>query len=270
MYSVVNALKNIAEKFGVNFIFDATVQQINVKKKRATGVTLVDGQILEADYVIANADLTYVYQSLLPPSKMTQKLLQKKYTCSVISFFWGIDKVYPQLGTHTLFVSGEYLRSFNQVTEDLVMPDDPSFYIHAPVRVDATRAPKGHDAVVVIVPVGHLTDKNPQNWQDLRNRARKIVLERLSAIGVKDLEDHITFETSYTPEIWVKQYNLTNGSTLGLAHNILQMGYLRPRNRHKQYRNLFFTGASTHPGSGVPTVLISARLTTDHILQTLK
>jgi phytoene desaturase len=269
MYSVVNALKKLAEKFGAKFLFDSPVQQINIDREQATGVTLVNGEKIEADYVIANADLTYVYHSLLPPSKLTQKLLQKKYTCSVISFFWGIDKIYPQFGTHTLFVSGEYQRSFNQVTEELVMPDDPSFYVHAPVRMDSSRAPKGHDSIVVIVPVGHMTDQNQHNWQNLRDKARKIVLERFKEIGITDLEDHITFEVSYTPESWVKHFNLTNGSTLGLAHNILQMGYLRPKNQHKLYQNLFFTGASTHPGSGVPTVLISARLTTDKILQNL-
>ncbi len=92
-------------------------------------------------------------------------------------------------------------------------------------------------------------------------------MHRLAEIGVSDLEEHIKFEVSYTPRDWRRRYNLTKGSTLGLGHNLMQMGFLRPRNRHARYRNLYFVGASTHPGSGVATVIISARLTTDRILQ---
>ena len=98
-------------------------------------------------------------------------------------------------------------------------------------------------------------------------RLRAAYAHRLAEIGVSDLEDHIKFEVSYTPHDWRRRYNLTKGSTLGLGHNLMQMGFLRPRNRHARYRNLYFVGASTHPGSGVATVIISARLTTERILQ---
>ncbi len=131
--------------------------------------------------------------------------------------------------------------------------------------VDPARAPRGHDTVMVVVPVGHIKDAAPQNWIDIRNKARKIVIRRLATMGVTDIEKHIKFEVSYTAEDWVRLYNLTKGSTLGLGHNLMQMGYLRPKNRHKRYHNLYFVGASTHPGSGVPTVLISARLTSERI-----
>jgi phytoene dehydrogenase-like protein len=94
-----------------------------------------------------------------------------------------------------------------------------------------------------------------------------VVLERLAQIGLSDLEGHIKFEVSCAPPDWKSRYNLTKGSNHGLSHNLTQMGYLRPRNRHERYRNLYFVGASTHPGTGVPTVLVSARLTTERILQ---
>jgi phytoene dehydrogenase-like protein len=120
--------------------------------------------------------------------------------------------------------------------------------------------------------VGHIDDaapqgRAPQNWEAIQQRARQHVLQRLADVGIADLEDHIKFEVSYTPPDWRDRYNLTKGSTLGLAHTLTQMGYLRPRNRHARYRNLYFVGASTHPGNGVATVLISARLTTERILQ---
>ena len=120
---------------------------------------------------------------------------------------------------------------------------------------------------MAVVPVGHLDDTTSQDWPGIQNRARQIVLQRLAQIGVKDLERHIKFEMSYTPLDWRERYNLVKGSTLGLGHNLTQMGYLRPHNRHARYRNLYFVGASTRPGSGVAAVLVSARLTTERVLR---
>jgi phytoene dehydrogenase-like protein len=93
------------------------------------------------------------------------------------------------------------------------------------------------------------------------------VLERLRSIGVVDLDEHIKFEVSWTPPDWKRRLNLTKGSTHGLSHTLFQLGALRPQNRHRRYRNLYFVGASTHPGTGLPTVLTSARLVTQRILQ---
>ncbi len=96
---------------------------------------------------------------------------------------------------------------------------------------------------------------------------RQVVLQRLNKIGITDLGDHIKFEVNYTPQDWNRRFNLVKGSTHGLSHNLMQLGYFRPHNHHNQYRNLYFVGASTHPGTGLPTVLVSARLVTERILQ---
>jgi phytoene dehydrogenase-like protein len=120
-------------------------------------------------------------------------------------------------------------------------------------------APPGEDTVIAIVPVGHLDDSGEQDWQQIRERARQAVFSRLARLGVDDLEAHIKFETNFTPLSWRKRYNLIKGATHGLGHNLTQLGYLRPRSQHARYRNLLFVGASTHPGTGVPTALVSAR-----------
>ncbi len=266
MYTVVTEMVKLAEQRGAQFIYNTPVSRINEEKGRVLGVTQTNGRKLKADIVLANADLTYVYQHLLPADRMARNLLRKKYTCSAITFYWGTDKRYPQLGVHNLFVSGQYRRSFRQVVKDLALPDDPSFYLHTPVKADPQRAPEGHDSIMVVVPVGHMNGVAPQDWPSLRDTARRLVFKRLAAMGLTDLQKHIKFEVSYTAEDWVRLYNLTKGATLGLNHNLMQMGYLRPRNRHKRLHNLYFAGASTHPGSGVPTVLVSARLTSERIL----
>jgi len=130
-----------------------------------------------------------------------------------VTFCWGLDKQYPQLGTHELFIASDFRQSLNHIFQDLTLPDEPNFYVHAPVRVDPSLAPEGQDTLTVVVPVGHIDDAAPQDWSAIQKRA------------------------------------------------------LRPRNRHARYRNLYFVGASTHPGTGLPTVLISARLATERILE---
>ena len=267
MARIVETLTSIAEAKGAEFQYGVPIVQINTQGRQATGVALADGRTIQADIVVANADLPYVYGHLLPADSTSDRLQRKKYSCSTVTFYWGLDKQYPQISTHNAFLSTSYRQGFEQVLKELTLPDRPSFYVHTPVRVDPTLAPEGQDSVMVVVPIGHINDDAPQDWDAIRNRARGIVLERLAQIGVTDLEAHIKFEASYTPSDWQSRYNLTKGSNLGLAHNLMQMGFLRPHNRHARYRNLFFVGASTHPGNGVATSLISAKLATERILR---
>ena len=147
------------------------------------------------------------------------------------------------------------------------MPEQPNFYIHAPARIDPSAAPVGHDTLYVAIPVGHISNRKPQDWLGIQARAMVFVLERLAQLGMADLEAHIKVEVSFASHDWQLRYNLTSGSAHGLSHKITQMAYFRPHNRHKRYRNLYFVGASTHPGTGVPTVLVSARLTAQRILE---
>jgi phytoene desaturase len=267
MGRLVEALAGIAEKSGVRFMYNAPVAQINTNGRQATGVTLAGGRQIEADIVVANADLTYVYCHLLPDDGPARRLECKKYTCSTVTFCWGVDQPYPQFGSHNLFIASDFRQSLNHIFQDLTLPDEPSFYVHAPARVDPSLAPTGQDTLTVVVPVGHIDDAAPQDWDTIRKQARQLVLQRLAEIGAGNLDEHIKFEVSYTPSDWQSRYNLTKGASHGLSHTFSQVGYLRPRNRHARYRNLYFVGTSTHPGTGLPSVLISARLTTERILQ---
>jgi phytoene desaturase len=267
MYSIIEALVRIAEQAGVEFRYRTPVERINTEGQRASGVRLCNGQDLPADIIVPNADLPYVYRDLLPQDGTSERLEKKQFTCSTMMFFWGVDKIYPQIKTHNLFFGEDYRQSYDCMYQDLAMPADPSLYVHTPRAVDPSMAPGGQDSLTAVVPVGHLAPHNPQDWKSLRAQARRKVLERLARIGVNDLEKHIKFEVCYTPRYWQNRYNLLYGSTHGLSHTIWQMGYFRPQNQHHRYRNIYFVGASTHPGTGLPTVLVSSELTTDCILQ---
>jgi phytoene desaturase len=268
MYQVVEALMTLAQEAGVEFQFNTTVEQVEVNGSRARGVT-VDGQRLEADAVLANADLPYVYQNLLPQDGQAKKLDRKRYSCSVISFFWGVDKPYEMLPPHTLFLADDYRENFTSIIRDLGLPANPSLYVHAPARLDTSMAPLGQDTLIGIVPVGHMSENGEQDWGAIRDQAREHVFRRLRTLGINDLEEHIKFEVNFTPLSWRKRYNLVKGSTHGLCHNLTQLGYFRPDFQHSRYHNLYFTGASTRPGTGMPTAMISGRLASQRILDTL-
>ena len=267
MYGVVETLVEMAEEAGVEFIYDTTVEGIEVSDGRVRGLNLEGGHRLGADIVLANADLPYVYENLLPPDGMTRQLRRKRYSCSVISFFWGMDRVYPELPAHSLFLADDYRENFRSIVGDLDLPDNPSLYIHAPARLASSMAPEGQDTLIAIVPVGHIREGEGQDWGDMRDRAREHVFRRLESIGIYDLREHIKFEMSYSPPTWQKKYNLVKGSTHGLSHNLSQLAYFRPHNRHAQYPNMYFVGASTHPGTGMPTAMVSARLVSERILE---
>ncbi|HEX6034866.1 MAG TPA: phytoene desaturase family protein, partial [Anaerolineales bacterium] len=260
MYSIVEALVELARRAGVAFEFDASVERIDVNGSQARGVLLDDGRALRCDVVLANADLPYVYKNLLPADREARRLERKRFSCSVISFFWGVDKPYPGLPPHTLFLADDYRDNFKSIIRDLDLPANPSLYIHAPARLDPSMAPAGQDTVIGIVPVGHMSENGEQDWASIRDRARQHIFRRLRALGITDLEEHIKFEVNYTPLSWRKRYNLMKGSTHGLCHNLTQLAYFRPSNRHARYHNLYFVGASTRPGTGMPTAMVSGRL----------
>jgi phytoene desaturase len=269
MYSVVEALINLARSAGVEFIFNTAVERIDTNATHARGVLIADGLRLDTDAILANADLPYVYQNLLPQDGMAATLTKKRFSCSAISFFWGVDKTYESLGPHTLFLADNYRENFERIDRGLSLPANPSLYIHAPARLDSSMAPHGQDTLTAIIPIGHMSETVEQNWNDLRDEARRQVCRRLRTLGITDIESHIKFEETYTPLSWCNRYNLVKGSTHGLSHRLTQMAYFRPSNRHSRYRNLYFVGASTHPGTGIPTAMVSGRLVSERIMQEL-
>lgn len=267
MFAVVQSLAALAEAQGVRFHYQAPVAQITSEGQRVSGVRLQDGAHIPASVVLANADLPYVYEQLLPPEHAPRRLQRMKYTSSAIMFYWGLDRVYPRLHTHNIFLGSDYRASFERIFDDHLLPEEPSFYLHAPARIDPSAAPPGEDTLMVLVPVGHLDPDAGQDWQALQAQARSAVLQRLALAGMPDLPAHIKFEIPFNPCHWQSRFNLARGAAFGLGHDLWQVGYLRPHNRHDHYRNLYFAGSSTHPGAGVPLALLSARLATERVMQ---
>jgi len=282
MNRISESLENLAKESGVVINYRMPVAGIRVSGKQVTGVEMADGTFFPSDIVLANADLPYVYQELLPHGNEVRRINKLGYTCSALVFHWGMDTVMPGLEQHNVYVSDNYRENIEEVFGGSGIAPEPSFYIHSPARADQTVAPEGHDSISVIVPVGHLGQKGMEtwkrgsgveadygsvDWERIKADARKSVLDRLAKEGMNNFESNIKFEKVYNPVTWQNLFNLSRGATFGsLNHNLMQMGYFRPHNQHAYYKNLYFAGGSTHPGNGVPLALISARLAAQKII----
>lgn len=267
MYRIVESLLNLARQAGINFQFQTPVEKILIANGRATGVVTTNGEFHSADLIVANADLGYTYDKLLPDDGIAGGIRSKEYGCSTVMFYWGMKGRIPDLGIHNVFFSGDFRDNFRALKDGRIVSDTPDFYVHVPTRADPSMAPEGCDSLSIAVPVAHLDERAEQDFPAVQARLRTFILKRLAESGYAGLESGIRMEVSFRPEDWRSRYNLNCGSTHGLSHKLTQMGYLRPNNRHPRYRNVYFAGASTHPGTGVPMVLVSARFAAERILR---
>ena len=203
------------KKNGVQFNYGNPVRQIIISGNKADGIILQDGTEIKADIVVANADLPYVYRKLLPDKRKSARLDRLKYSCSAICFHWGIDKVYPQLDHHSVFLSDQFREGLDRIFKDKTVGDNPSFYVHAPARTDSSAAPENHDTISVAVAVGHIDKNRKQDWNPIRDKTRKAVIDRFKQQGLEDIENHIKFEICYLPESWENACNISRGSVFG-------------------------------------------------------
>ncbi|KAG1205523.1 hypothetical protein G6F35_011583 [Rhizopus arrhizus] len=268
---VLQALETIAtDKYGARFIYNTTVTKMNTKDRQVTGVTLETGQVIHADAIICNADLVYAYHTLLPLCPYTKKLNAKRLTSSSISFYWSMSKKINQLDVHNIFLAESYQESFDEIFQKHSLPSQPSFYVNVPSRIDPLAAPPDKDAVIVLVPIGHMKDDDQTDYGELVRRARSMVLDVIHRrLGIQQFEDWIEHEMVNDPSTWQSKFNLWKGSILGLSHDIFQVLWFRPsiKDVTGRYDNLYFVGASTHPGTGVPIVLSGSKLTSDQVCQ---
>ncbi len=267
MHALPRAFGRLCEDLGIEIRTKTPIDEILVENKQAVGVRLSDGTRLDADIVVSNADLTYTYKKLLAPEHRKrypdQKVDKLKQASSAMLFYWGVDHDLDGLLHHNVYFSEDFKHNLEEIFHEKILPDDPAFYLYIPTKTDPSLAPKGKNVLYVLVPVPNLT--GDVDWDKGVEKIRKRVLERMKTVLGQDVEKHIETEAIFTPEDFLTRFNLTDGSAFGLSHHFFQSGYFRPHNVSREVKGLYFVGASTYPGSGVPMVTLSGKLVAERI-----
>jgi phytoene desaturase len=265
MYALIEAMEQLATELGVTFHLNSPVEEVVVSKGRASGVW-VGGEEIGADAVLVGADLPYAYRELMGGSADKDFRLRRReklqYTASAFMLYLGIDRRLDHMLHHNFYLSGRYRENFEAIFRDHTLPDDPSFYAVVPSKTEPLMAPEGKESLFVLVPVPHLGDQ--VDWERDGTAFKEKIYDLLEKrCGVQ--RDWVVFEQVRTPLDWRSEYNLEEGAAFGIGHGILQVGYFRPPMVSKGVEGLYFVGASTRPGTGVPLVTIGARLVAERI-----
>lgn len=272
MHALSRAFGKLCEDLGVEINTETAIDQILVENKKAVGVRLVSGEELKSDIVVSNADLAYTYKKLLAPEhrrRYSDKKVDKlRQASSALLFYWGVDHPLDGLLHHNIYFSADFKHNLEEIFHEKILPDDPAFYLYVPTKTDSHLAPKGKHVLYVLVPVPNLTGE--VDWKQGIKKIRRRVLERIKTVLGQDITRSIETEAVFTPEDFLTRFNLTDGSAFGLSHHFFQSGYFRPHNVSREVRGLYFVGASTYPGSGVPMVTLSGKLVAERIQTDVK
>jgi len=266
--AVSDAMARQVEQLGGKILLNQDVQEILFDGRRAVGVRTATGEY-RADALVVNADFGKAMSRLVPDRLRRRwtdrKLDQKRYSCSTFMMYLGLEGTQDDLAHHTIYTSRDYERNLADIEHRHILSDDPSFYVQNPCVTDATLAPSGRSTLYVLVPVSH---RHPNiDWSREKQRFRALTLKQLEKIGLRDVEQRIRYEQIVTPDDWESQYHVFKGATFNLAHNLGQMLHLRPRNRFEDLDGVYLVGGGTHPGSGLPVIYESARITARLLLQ---
>ncbi len=264
---VSDRMAEIAQEMGVQFRMEEEVQEILFSRRRAVGL-VTNKERHTFDALVINADFAQAMTRLVPedirPRWSDQKIAKKKFSCSTFMLYLGIKGSVPA-AHHTIYFSNDYVKNINDIAVDYNLPVDPSFYLENPSVTDSTMAPPGMSSLYLLVPVPHLHEKI--NWTQETMRYREVAYQQLERIGLGDVKERVVFERIFTPNDWQEQMEVYRGATFSMAHSLTQMLHLRPNNRFKELDGVYLVGGGTHPGSGLPVIYSSARISSNLICQ---
>jgi len=264
---ISEAMAKVVEEEGGKIFTSTPVESLMIDDGTVRGVKLKSGEEVFADHVIVNADFAYAMSNLVAPGilkKYSRNNLQKKdYSCSVFMVYLGVNKLY-EMSHHTIVFAKDYRTGMNNIFEKKILSDDMSFYVQNASVTDPTLAPQGKSTVYILVPVPNRIAAI--DWTAEEEHFKHKVLELVSKrTPMKDLRDHIEVERIITPQDWEEKHRVYLGATFNLSHKFSQLLYLRPRNRFEELKHCYLVGGGTHPGSGLPTIYESARISSDLI-----
>lgn len=275
MYGLTRGLVKLNKDLDVNIQLNSNIEEIIIdpKYKRADGVR-VNGLVQRFDKVLCTADFPYAAEKLMPSHSPVKKYKPSKiekldYSCSAFLMYIGIDKdVTSEMLLHNVIFSQQFRQNIDEIFNGS-LSEDPSIYVYVPAVGDRSMAPEGQTGIYVLMPTPELKTGHI-NWKDenVIRKVKDIIYRQLETIDVlEDVKSNVISETVYTPIDFENDYNAKFGTAFGLMPTLAQSNYYRPPNVSRDYKDLYFAGASTHPGAGVPIVLTSAKITVNEMLK---
>ena len=264
--AVSDGMRRVAEELGVTFSLNESVQEVLFEGRRAVGVRTETGTY-RADAVVVNADFANAMTKLVPNHLRRRwtdaKIAKKKFSCSTFMMYLGLEGT-QDVTHHTIYTAKDYVGNLADIECNQTLTDDSSFYVQNACVTDPTLAPKGMSTLYILAPVSNMCEGI--DWAKRKPAFRAKILSQLEKVGLQDVGRRIRFEKIVTPADWQNEYEVYRGATFNLAHNLGQMLHLRPRNRFEDVDGLYLVGGGTHPGSGLPVIYESARITTRLLL----
>lgn len=262
--ALVKALVDLFQEIGGTLHLSAPVEEIRTKGNQVTGLVLKDGSSRAFDIVVSNSDVVHTYQHLLRSNEIARKRATQvagmHHSMSLFLIYFGTNRRYPELAHHNVLFGPRYKELLQDIFDHGTLPDDFSLYLHAPTRTDASLAPANHEAFYVLSPVAHL-GKLDINWEIEGPRYAHKILDYLEARYLPGLRKHMVVQKIFTPTDFKQNLNAHLGSAFSLEPVLTQSAFFRVHNRDDRLKGLYFVGAGTHPGAGIPGVISSAKAT---------
>jgi phytoene desaturase len=256
MIEIPRSLTRLAQELGVEFHLEEPVTEIRCTASQVTGIKTSKGNY-DFDFVASNADIRPTYERLLTKLPKPKKLLNQPKSSSGIIFYWGVNRIFDELGVHNIFFSDHYQREFEAIFSGQTMDEDPTAYVHISSKVATEDAPAGCENWFVLM---NAPANSGQDWDQLVAATRKNVIDKVSRILGVDFEKHIVSEDYLDPRRIETRTSSSGGALYGNASNNKFAAFLRHPNYRPAIKNLYWIGGSVHPGGGIPLCLSSAKI----------
>jgi len=269
--AVSEKMADIARDLGVDIRLKEPIEKLHFEGRKAVALSTCNGD-REFDSLVINADFAQAMKTLVPDRLRrkwnNRKLDRSKYSCSTFMLYLGIEGRYDHLPHHTIYIAKDYERNLDEIERLKILSEDPSIYVQNACVTDSSLAPQGMSTLYVLAPV---TNQSPHvDWKSQTPMFRSRVLRQLEKLGLQDVEQRIRFEKIVTPDDWQNTYQVFRAATFNLAHNLGQMLHARPKNRFTDLQQVYLVGGGTHPGSGLPVIYESARISARMMCEALQ
>ena len=261
--NIVKALEKLMLEEGIKIIKDAEVTEIITENKNVKSVKINNSTIIECNYIVCNSDPPNVYKNLIKSKNdysflFKQKMKRMDYSMGLFVYYFGSKKQYKNVAHHTIYFGKSYEKHLEKIFENKILSEDISYYLHRPSATDPNMAPDGQDAFYVLVPVpNNLSDIN---WLNEGERFKNLILDKMDNSVLPGIKKNVVSDFYLTPDYFEKDLATLHGSGFSIQPKFSQSAYFRFHNQSEIFENLYFVGAGTHPGAGMPGVISSAKV----------